>query len=572
MFSLRHVSLQAGVFVAVVAIISLLVLYPVGMMVVGTVKSSGSQLTLEHWREVLNLPILGEIIFNTVVVSVAATILAVVLGLSFALLVSRTDLPMRSAFENISIVPFLTPPIIAGLAWQQLAERQSGILNIFLEYMGIPWRLDVMSLGGLIFVSALYLVPFVFLITVNAIRSINPELEEASVISGADRRKTLTKITLPLLMPSISSGALLAFMYSNVLFGIHATLGMPVNIWFLTTAVYQAVSVVPAQFPRAAVFSCLLMALAMTATYLQLRVLGQRGGYQTLAGKGMRSKVISLGYWRWPAWLICAGYIFVVAVLPYAVLFLRSLKPYMFQSGMSWIDVFSGWDFARYLSILYSEDTTLTRSLWNSLILALGGAAAGTALTAFAAYFVTRTNLPGRKILNVLCMIPMALPGVVLGIAVLWAYSQPYVMLYGTLWILLIAYTTKDMPIGFRSAHSSFTQIHSELEEASRVCGAGWVRQLATITVPLAKPGLVIAFVLIFASILREVGASIILYTQGTEVVAYVIFNLWENGELQALSAFIMVTTALTLVVVVVLLRFSRLRFTDLTGSEVRQS
>jgi iron(III) transport system permease protein len=169
-------------------------------------------------------------------------------------------------------------------------------------------------------------------------------------------------------------------------------------------------------------------------------------------------------------------------------------------------------------------------------------------------------------------MVPIALPGVVLGVAVLWGYSRPYLMLYGTLWILLVAYDTKDLPLGLKSAHSSFLQVHPELEESSRVCGASWWRQLRTITLPLVKPGLVIGFVLTFASILREVGASILLYSQGTEVVAYVLFNLWENGELQALSAFIIVTTILTLLVTVVLLRLGRLRFGDLTDAEVRQS
>jgi iron(III) transport system permease protein len=568
---MKRFGIEAAVYAGLWSVIAFLVLYPLGMLLAGTIQGD-SGVTLQHWRDTLALPILGEIIFNSVLVSVLATLAALVLGLLLAFLVGRTDMPMRSAFEYISIVPFLTPPIIAGMAWQQLAERQSGIFNVLLQSAGVSWRFDVMSLAGVIFVSTLYLVPFVFLMTVSALRSINPELEEASLTMGASRTRTFLRVTMPLLLPSLSSAALLSFMYSNVLFGIHATLGMPVNLWFLTTAVYQSMSIVPAQIHRAAILACLLMVIAVVATYLQARALGGDAGYQTIHGKGLRGKTIALGHWRWIAWLICAAYIIVVSVLPYLVLFLRSLKPFMFQPGMTWADLLTGWEFRRYAAILQLRDDTVTRSMWNSLVLAIAASALGTALTGLAAYFLTRSKLAGRTALHLLCMVPIALPGVVLGVAVLWGYSQPYLMLYGTLWILLVAYVTKDLPLGLKSAHSSFLQVHPELEESSRVCGAGWLRQLRTITLPLVKPGLVIGFVLTFASILREVGASILLYSQGTEVVAYVLFNLWENGELQALSAFIIVTTILTLLVTIALLRLGRLRFADLTGAEVRQS
>lgn len=563
---------EIALFSIVAIVIAFLVLYPVGMMVGGTFLTADGRLTSEHWVTALKLPILWEIVGNTLLVTILATLIAIVIGLALAFLVARTDMPLRPYFEYISIVPFLTPPIIAGFAWQILAERRSGVLNYLLAGIGVSWRLDVMSIGGVTLVSALYLIPFVFLIALGVLRSINPDLEEASVIAGASEIGTVARITLPLLLPAITSAALLAFMYSNILFGIHATLGMPVNIWFLTTAVYQSMSVVPAQINHAAILACLLMIMGAAATYVQIRLLADNKGYQTITGKGFRTRSIPLGAWRWPAFGLCVFYIFVVAILPYLILFLRSLKPFMFQPGMNWTDVLTGWQFDKYWSIFRGDDPTLTLSIWNSFILAFTGAVIGMALTTIAAYILAKTDIRARQILNFLCMVPLALPSVVLGIAILWGYNRAPLLLYGTIWILLVAYVTKDLPLGLKSVHSSFLQVHAELEESARVCGASWWRQFTTITAPLVKPGITIGFVLTFASILREVGASIILYSQGNEVVAYVLFNLWENGYFQSLSAFIMVTTFITIAVVAVILRVGRLKFADLTHARVEQS
>ena len=569
---MNHAPIEKLVFYSVAVIIAFLVIYPVGMMISGTFISETGSFTFKNWLDVKGLILLWEVLKNTLIVTVVATLISIFVGLCLAFLVSRTNIPTSSLFEYISIVPFITPPIIAGLAWILLAEKQSGILNILLKAIGFDWRFDVMTLTGVILVSALYLIPFVFLITSGVMRSINPDLEEASTVAGASKLETFVRITLPLLTPGLTSAALLAFMYSNILFGIHAILGMPKNIWFLTTAIYQSLSVVPAEEDRAAILACILMAFGVVATLLQIRILVGSQSYETITGKGFRARLIALGRWRWIAWCICSFYIFIVAILPYLVLFLRSMKPFMFVPNMSWTDVFTGWQFDKYLLVLTGEDPLLVISIWHSFTLAIGGAVIALSLTSVAAYIITKTHLKGREFLNFLCMVPFTLPGVVLGVAILWGYTQPALLLYGTIWILLIAYVTKDLPLGLKSVHSSFMQIHSELEESSRVCGASWWIQFTTITVPLVKPGLVVGFVLTFASILREVGASILLYSQGNEVVAYVLFNLWENGENQTLTAFIILTTLLTLIAVILILKIGRTKFVELTRTEVTQS
>ena len=560
---------ETYVFAAVALVIGFLVVYPVGMMLGGTFLTEQGEFTLVHWRKIWDTPVLLEGLRNTLFVTLSSTALGVLFGLGLAIIVSRTDTPMRGYFEFISILPFVTPPIIAGLAWQILADGQSGVLNMIFDALNIPVRVNVMSISGVIFVTTLFLIPFVFLITNGILRSINPELEEASSVCGAGRFTTFLRITVPLLMPGITSAALLAFMYSNIVFGIHATLGMPVNIWFLTTLIYQSLNVYPIDWNQAAILAFFLMVFGAAATYLQIRILG-RASYATITGKGFRSKIVSLGGWRWVTWGLCVTYIFVVAILPYMILFLRSMSPYMFQPGITFLDIFSNWQFDKYYTILLGEDNVSRRSIRNSFLLALAAATTVMVLTGVAAYILTKTKTWGKQVLNFLCMIPLALPGIVLGVAILWGYTRPEIMLYGTIWILLVAYVTKDLPLGLRSTHASFLQVHPELEEAARVCGAGWIRQLFNVTIPLVRPGLAIGFVLVFADILREVGASILLYSHGNEVVAYVLFNMWEDGRYQLLSAFIIITTFITLAVVAVILWLSRLRFVHLTRADVR--
>ncbi len=564
----RSDAVQLLAFGLVSALVLFMVAYPVGMMITESFRAQGGAWTLQYWRETLHMPVLGEIVWNTLVVTVAATAIALVVGTPLARIVARTNMPFAGLFEYISIVPFLTPPIIAGFAWQLLGERQSGILNRLLEAIGLPLRIDVMSLTGVTLVSALYLVPFVFLVATGTLRTMNAELEEASLIVGATRWTTFRRITLPLLRPALASASVLAFAYSITLFGIHATLGMPVNIWFLTTVVYQAVNVVPAQVNQASVLACLLMALGVVATYLQIRLTIASYRYQTLSGKGARVRPVSMGALRWIFVAVCATYVFVATIVPYAILLLRSLKPYMFQAGMQWKDLVTGWDFTPYSAIAMGQDPILLRALLNSFALAVAASCICLVIGSVAAYIIERTKTSARHILSYLGLIPLTLPSVVLGIAILAAYSREPFRLYGTIWILLVAYVTKDLPIGLKAIQASLAQLHGELDEAARICGASWVRQFTTITLPLLKPGLAIAFVLTFASTLREIGASILLYSEGNEVVAYVLFNQWENGDFQKLSAFIVVTTIVTLAVVAVILKLGRLGFSELTQAD----
>jgi len=549
------------IFVAIALVVGFLVLWPLFWLFAGTISSATDSLTLSHWRSALATPQIMKAAWNTIMVSCTGTVLAVAIGVPLAYLAARTDLPGARFFELMSLAPFITPPIVSGVAWTILADREGGLLNLPL----VGWtdaRFNVLSLEGLVFVSTLYMVPFVFFIVVGAMRQINAEIEEASQICGATQAQTFFRITLPLLAPSVTSGALLAFMYSNNLFGIHAVIGLPAREWMLTTAIYSSMSVMPVDFNRAAIQSLLLVALAAVAIGIQ-RLILRRRSYVTLGGKGFRAPKVALGRWRRIAFVIFAAYVFVVAVLPYLVIALRSLSHFTFQPGAGPFDWLGSWDLSEYWNAL-AVNPASKRALWNSFWLSSVAGAVTVALTSVAAYIVRRTELPGRQVLSFVCMVPLALPGVVLGAACIFGYTTAPFALYGTMWILLLAYIMKDLPLAFQAADNAYMQVHRELEESARVCGADWMRRFRTIMLPLVKPGLVIGYVLVFASMMREVGASILLFSPGNEVFAFTIFNAWEEGRWQAMTSFIVINTAIVLVCVGALLRANRLAFADL--------
>lgn len=556
---------ESMIFLGTGLITGILVLWPLSWLFVGSFFTEAGKLTFENWRDALKAPFLWEATSNTLYVSTVGVGLAIAVGVALAFIVARTDTPGKKYFEVITLLPFITSPIVSGIAWTILADREGGLINLLFKGIGWNFRVNILSMTGLIFASLLYIIPFVFFVTLGAMRQINPELEEASTVCGASKYRTFFRVTVPLLLPAITSGALLGFMYSNNMFGIHAVIGLPANVWLLTTAIYSSITMVPANVHQASIQALVLLAMAAVALWVQSLVLGKRS-YVTITGKGFRAREVKIGKWRWLTFAICILYVFMVAILPYLIIFYRSLKKFSYQPGMTWASVFLNWDFSKYMEAIF-YDPISQRSLINSFWLSITAAIITMALTSITAYMITKTRVRGRNALSFICLIPLTVPGVVLGVAALLGYSTFPFYLYGTVWILLLAYIVKDLPFGLKATQSSFLQIDKELEESARVCGASWLRQFRTVTLPLVKPGMVAGLIIIFASMVREIGASIILVSFGSEVFAYVIFNTWEDGRWQELCSFIIITSLIVLVFVTIFLFVSRTKFEELTTS-----
>lgn len=537
-----------GLMLGVFIILGILILYPAWILLSSSFQDSTGAFTLAWYIEAYTNPANYRAILNTLIIAGGASFIATVFGTFMAWAVVRTDMPGRRIVEAASIVPFISTPFIGALAWILLASPRTGLINQF-------WRLvsgsgdplvDIYSLAGIVMVEALYEMPYVFLIVAGALRSMDPTLEEASMSSGAGVWHTTWRVTLPLVLPAILGGALLVFVLAAEQFGVPAVLGTPARIRVLTTSIWDTQSVYPPKYGLGASLCVTLLLISMIGLWLQRRMIGSRS-YTTVGGKGARPRRIPLGPLRWAVFAICAAYLLLAVILPFATIFLSSIRT-LWTQDFHWAQL----TLENYRWVLFDYPIT-QRALFNSLFLAVVGATVCIIFCAVVSFLSLRTRLPGRKALDYLSMLPMAFPGIVLAVGLLQAWINPPLVLYGTIWILFIAYITRYFPYGVRSTSATLLQIHPELEESSLISGASWFQTFRRVTLPLLKPGLVAGWILLFVSFTRELSASVLLYSPGREVLSVAIYDMWEQGDFQPLSAlaFIQIAIALAMLALV---------------------
>ena len=352
------------------------------------------------------------------------------------------------------------------------------------------------------------------------------------MMSGASVPKVALRVTLPLAWPAIFATILILFVRSIESFEVPALLGLPVGIEVFTSSIYQAVHKYPSQVGLASAYAVTLLLITSVGVYLQSRLSSRGSKYATMTGKGFRPRQIDLGPWRYLTATIFILYFLLIVVAPFSVLLWSSLQK--FYSVPSWQALHNlTLDPYRFI-VTYPN---LTSAVWNSLMLAVGSAAVIMLVTSVICWIVVKTRLPGRWLLDNIASLPMVFPGLVLGLAIMIFYLNVDVGIYGTIWILFIAYITRFMPYGLRYNTTSMLQIHKELEESAAMSGASWATTFRRIILPLLKPGLVAGFIYVMIVSVRELSSSILLYSPGTEVVSVVIWELWENGQYVELSA-----------------------------------
>jgi iron(III) transport system permease protein len=533
---------------AVVLVLCVLIIYPACVLFADSFIDRSGELSLVWYIEAYADPRNYQAILNTLIIASGAALFATTFGTFMAWAVVRTDMPGWRIIEAASIVPFISTPFIGALAWILLASPQTGLINQL-------WRilfdtadplLNIYGVWGIVMVEALYEMPFVFLIVAGALRSMDPTLEEASMSSGAGIWKTTWRVTLPLVLPAILGGALLVFVLAAEQFGVPAVLGTPARIRVLTTSIWDTQSVYPPKYGLGASLCVTLLLISMIGLWLQRRMLGTRS-YTTVGGKGARPRRISLGPLRWVVLGVCLAYLVLAVVLPYATIFLSSIRT-IWTQDFRWEQL----TLQNYNWVLFEYPIT-QRALFNSLYLAVVGATVCIVFCALLSFLSLRTHLPGRKALDYLSMLPMAFPGIVLAVGLLRAWISPPLVLYGTIWILFVAYITRYLPYGVRSTSATLVQIHPELEESSLISGASWFQTFRRVTLPLLKPGLVSGWILLFVSFTRELSASVLLYSPGNEVISVAIYDMWEQGDFRPLSAlaFIQIAIALAMLAIV---------------------
>jgi len=384
----------------------------------------------------------------------------------------------------------------------------------------------------MIWVDALHYSPMAFLLMTAAFRSMDPALEESAVMGGASVLQVLRKVTLPLVWPAIFATLLILFVRAIESFEVPALLGLPVGIQVFTSAIYQAVHRYPSQVGLASAYAVTLLVITSAGVYFQSRLSTSGNRYATMTGKGFRPRLIDLGNWRYLTVAMFLLYFFLIVVLPFAVLLWSSFQK--FYSVPS-VEALQRLTLEPYRTILGYP--SLMRSVWNSLLLAVTTATLVMLVSAVICWIVVKTKLRGRWLLDNFASLPMVFPGIVLGLAIMILYLYLPIGVYGTIWIMLIAYVTRFMPYGLRYNTTSMLQIHKELEESAAMSGASWATAFRRIILPLLKPGLVAGWIYVVIVSIRELSSSILLYSPGTEVLSILIWELWENGQYVELSA-----------------------------------
>ncbi|MGX7722885.1 ABC transporter permease [Rhodococcus sp. 5G237] len=486
---------------------------------------------------------------NSLIVSLCAGALALCIGGGLAWLAARTDMPFRGLAQAAGIVPLFISGFVGAMAWSILASPQAGLINLMLSSLGIGVTLNVYSLPGVIFVMSLYYSPYAFVFMYGSMSLMNPELEEAAAIHGAKPWQVVTRVTLPMVRPAILAAGILTFTLIIEDFPIPSILSGGTGNETLASYVYALMSEAPARLGEAsAVGFTLILVVALLVTAQRMLVRGK--SYQTVTGKGFKPSVMKLGKFRWPAFALVVLYLFLAVVLPMLALLKTAFSKSIYVKSFG--DVFDSSKYSTETFVKTIQGTKFILGSTNSLIAGASAAVIGVVLYFVLAHYINRRGGTAGGILQIVAVLPVAVPALVLGIALMWTWAPMQVPVYGTLAILVIAYIVRFMPQGHGGILTSMQQISPELEEAARMSGAGAMRATSYVTFPLLRTSIFSGGLMVFILSLRELSASIFLYTTDTRVLSVVVFEEWENGAWDRVASIGLAYSAVLLVLTLV--------------------
>jgi len=524
---------------ACAAIVAYVALMPLAFLLWQSVHSSttdaaGGRISLDSFRAVYAGAGTGRLVSDSLRFAAGASLIAFAVGTLLAWLNERTNAPFKRLFFALSIVPLIIPGVLFVVAWILLGSPKIGLVNVALQAL---FRtsfvfVDVYSLPGMAFVDGLHYAPMAFLMMTAAFRAMDPALEEAALMSGASVASVAWRITLRMASPVAFATLLILFVRALESFEAPALLGLPAGIQVFTSAIYAALHRYPANIGLASAYAVVLLAVTSAGLWLQSRLTGRGDRHATLAGRGYRTRLIDLGGWRWPAAALVVVYFLLIVGLPFLVLLWSSFQKFYAVPSLAALRTLT-LDPYRFVIAFPS----IARATLNSIVLAVATATAIMLVTSVVSWVVVRTRVRGRGLLDALASVPVAFPGLVLGLAVMVFYLHVDIGIYGTLWILFIAYVTRFLPYGIRYNSASMLAIHRELEESAAMSGASWWTTFRLIVLPLLRPGLVAGWIYIAIVSVRELSTSILLYGPDSEVLSIVIWELWENGQYVELSA-----------------------------------
>jgi len=546
---------------SLIAIVGFLTVCPVLMLLFGSFSSgldAFGTFTLEKYVTSYTDPAFAHILVNTAVFTLGSAVVATFLALFLAYLNTRTNIPFKFMFRVISIIPMMIPHILFAVSWVLLLNPTNGLINLYLKQLfNIQGALfNIYTLPGMILVEGLLDLPIAYLIIAPAMAAFDVSLEESSKVCGASNLSTLRRVTLPILRPAILAAFTLVIIRSLASFAVPSVIGMPGRIYVLATHIYRVVSTgFATDYGVAAAVGMSVLAASVTLIYIYRHLTSEGEKYVTISSRGYRPTVIDLKGARIPLFGIVGILSLILIVLPVIVLFYASLLPYSMVPSAK---AFSLMSLKNWTAVI--QDPISLLSLKNSLFLGVVGATLGVILSIFVSYVIVKVRTRAAGLLESLSFLSFSFPGIVIGVGFMWLFVRT--PLYATIWALLIGYIATYLPYGIRPLSSAFVQIHSHLEESSRVCGAGTLYTMRRIIVPLLIPGIVSGWILMATMFVRELSLSVVLSRPGTEVLAVQILRFAEDGLWGKLSALgilmIFFSTALVAAATLIGARLSR--------------
>ena len=499
-----------------------------------------------------------NVLVNTVVIALMATVMAILIGFTLAWILTRTNVPGRDKLERLMELPYYMTPLVGALAWSVIAGPKSGFVNQLWKAGGGRGDLvDIYSHFGIAWVMALFEGTVAFVMIAASMKSMDPALEESARVMGASKLRTMLTVTLPLVMPGVLGATLFVFAEMLGSFAAALVIGIPARSYVITTAIWDSTLSYPPDYGRASAMGLALFGVMFgTLTFYRWRI--NKGSFTTITGKAFRPRPMDMGRLAWMFFGVCALYILVAVALPLAALIFTSLERFA-----TVILNQAEFTLANYETALSLGPVRI--ALFNSLSLGFGVATVGVVLMAFLVWIIYRSRIVGRGVIEYLVMFPQAVPRLVFGLALLWAWINMPVSIYGTLWLLAIAYLTVMLPLGVRTLAGVVLQIDKSLEECARVCGAGWLYQMRTVTLPLLKPGILAAWLLIFMACVRELGVSVFLMGPNAKVIAPSIVAAFASSGTELTAAMALIQTATVIVALMILFRLSRGATKELT-------
>ncbi len=544
------------IFLAVAAILIWEIAIPLGILLWATVSGarpgadeffSFSSLTTDNFQRAFEGSRLTGTLWDTFLFAGGTTVVAFVMGTYLAWVVERTNTPLRGFITLMMVLRLILPGVLTTISWIFLASPRIGSLNVWLQGLfGFDEPpLNIYSMPGMIWVEAMDILPLVFLLMSAALRSMDPSLEEASLVSGKGLMTTTRRITLPLILPAILATLILLFIRGIETFEVPALIGLPARRFTFVVEIWRQSSTTPTDFGVAAVYATLILAFCSCLLVFYNRATRHADAFAVVTGKAFRPRRTDLGGVKW-ATLAGAMLIIVFSLgLPMIILIWASFYPPYRGFQPITPEGFSMLSLDNYRAVIDSD--LVQRAFVNSTILGIGSAAVVVLLMTIVAWITVKTNIKGRKWLDHLSFAPIAIPAVAMGVAFLWLYLSVPIPVYGTIWILFLLYIARFTAVALRIMSASMTQLNNELTEAAEVAGASWWRSFRTITMPLLRPGMLAAFIFVLVHAYRELSASLLVYSYGNEPIGVAIFDIWENGSYGLLSAFgILVVLALT--------------------------